>query len=360
MNQSDLLRRAQGALLGVAIGDAMGAPIEGRTAAEIRAQFGRITGFLSDSAVGTDDTDFTLFNAYLLNTYGVDITLAQVESEWRDKLLSGQYAYRPGGFSDVVSTRNLMAGLHAPQSGAFNHQMWSDGVAMAISPAGIIAAGKPELAARLAVTVGSISNARDGLYAAQAVAAAIAVAMVGASPDEMLDAAIVHTPSNSWTGRALRRAAAVAQDSILRSDVTVAQDSILRRAAAIAQDSILRDDNLDAALTKLSDELVLPWWPWADLVTEAVPLAFGAFMATRGDVRRAIPAGVSLGRDADTIGAIVGSLAGAYCGRDALPPEWIARATLSPGKCIGFVAGTNFEQVAERLVAHAIRGQQGS
>jgi ADP-ribosylglycohydrolase len=205
---------------------------------------------------------------------------------------------------------------------------------MAISPAGIIAAGKPELAAQLAVTLGSVSNARDGIYAAQAVAVAIAVAMVGATPTEMLATAIAHTPSDSWTGRALRRAATVAQDCILR-----------------------RDDDLDAALAKLSDELVLSWWPWADLVTEAVPLAFGAFMVTHGDVRRAIPAGVSLGRDADTIGAIVGSLAGAYCGRTALPDEWIARATVSPGKCIGFVAGTNFEQVAAQLVEHAMMSE---
>src|SRR5205085_11391795 len=164
---------------------------------------------LSESATGTDDTDFTLFNAYLLYTYGKDITLAQVEAEWRDKLLAPGRAYRPGGFSDVESTHNLAAGLHAPQSGAFGHQMWSDGVAMAISPAGIIAAGNPARAAQLAVTLGSISNARDGIYAAQAMAAAIAVAMVGATPAEMLAAALAHTPASTWTERVLRRAAHV-------------------------------------------------------------------------------------------------------------------------------------------------------
>ena len=85
---SDFVRRAQGYLFGVAIGDAMGAPVEGRTSAEIRAQYGRITNFISDAAVGTDDTDFTLFNAYLLTTYGTNITLEDVERELRDKLLA--------------------------------------------------------------------------------------------------------------------------------------------------------------------------------------------------------------------------------------------------------------------------------
>lgn len=328
MDEADVLRRARGALLGVAIGDAMGAPVEGRTAAEIRAQYGVLTGFISDAAVGTDDTDFTLFNAYLLTTYGAAITPADVEAEWRDKLLAPGRAYRPGGFSDVVSTRNLAAGLHTPESGAFNHQMWSDGVAMAISPAGIIAAGKPETAARLAETLGSISNGRDGLYAAQSVAAAIAVGMVGGTPDAMFAAALDAAPPDSWTGRALRRAAAT--------------------VATLPND-------LDGALAELSDALVVPWWPWADLVTEAAPLAFGVFLATRGAARRAIPAGVSLGRDADTIGAIVGSLCGVYGGDDALPAEWIDRARVSAGKCIGFVAGSEIADVAARLVARIER-----
>jgi ADP-ribosylglycohydrolase len=327
MNHDDLIRRARGALLGVAIGDAMGAPVEGRSAADIRALYGGITGFVSDAAIGTDDTDFTLFNALLLAEYGSRITVAQVEAEWRDKLLAPGRAYRPGGFSDVVSTRNLAAGLHAPQSGLWGHQMWSDGVAMAISPAGIVAAGRPALAAQLAITLGCVSNGRDGLWAAQAVAAAIAVAMVGASPHAMLDAALSAVPADSWTGRSLRRAAAIC-------------DRL--------------SDDLDTALQQLSDELVVGWWPWADLVTEAVPLAFGAFLAAKGEFHRAVPAGVSLGRDADTIGAIVGSLAGAYGGVDALPAAWAARAAMSPGACIGVVAGTDIAALAEGLIARAL------
>ena len=326
-NRDDFLRRARGALLGVAVGDAMGAPVEGRSAAEIRTLHGRITGFVSDAAVGTDDTDFTLFNALLLADYGPSITVEQVEAEWRDKLLAPGRAYRPGGFSDVVSTRNLAAGLHAPQSGAWGHQMWSDGVAMAISPAGIVAAGRPELAAQLAITLGCVSNGRDGLWAAQAVAAAVAVAMVGASPQAMLEAALDAVPPDSWTGRSLQRAATICAQL---------------------------PDDLDTALQQLSDELVVPWWPWADLVTEAVPLAFGAFLAAKGEFGRAVPAGVSLGRDADTIGAIVGSLAGAYGGVDVIPDKWAQRAAVSPGTCIGVVAGTDIGALAERLVARAL------
>ena len=319
----ELGKRARGSLLGVAIGDAMGAPCEGMTSVAIRDKYGVITGFLSDEAVGTDDTDFTLFNAHLLLTYGAGITLEQVEYEWRDKLLSGRYYYRPGGFSDVVSTRNLQAGLHAPASGAFNHQMWSDGVAMAISAAGILSAGKPEQAAHLATVLGSISNARDGIYCAQAVAAAISVGMIGASPAEMVSAAIKVVPPDSWTRRVLDRMIALP----------------------------LANTGLEAALTMIEQHLVVAWWPWADLVTEAVPVAFAVFLACGGEFSRAVPAGVRLGRDADTIAAIVGSLAGVYGGEEAIPADWRRRVHTSTGKCIGFVSGQVITDIADQLVA---------
>jgi ADP-ribosylglycohydrolase len=293
------------------------------SAADIREQYGMVTGFLNSARSGTDDTDFTLFTAYLLVTYGKNITLKQVEAEWRDKLLGPGRQYRPGGFSDVVSTRNLNAGLKAPFSGQFGHQMWSDGVAMAISPAGIIAAGQPELAARLAVTIGSVSNGRDGLFAAQAVAAAISAAMVGATPEEMLDVALKYSPLDSWTRRQLLR---------------------LHKLPS------LRQAELHPALEEISNTLVYPWWTWADLATEAIPLAFGAFLATGGDFRLAVPAGVSMGRDADTIGAIVGSLAGAYCGENAIPEDWMPGSRSGSGKCIGFVSGLHIDEIAEQLV----------
>ncbi|MBL8133178.1 MAG: ADP-ribosylglycohydrolase family protein [Anaerolineae bacterium] len=325
----DFRRRARGSLLGAAIGDAMGAPCEGMTRTAIGARYGVITGFLSDDAVGTDDTDFTLFNAWLLLEHGPDITPQIVAAEWRDKLLSGKYFYRPGGFSDVISTRNLLAGLNPPQSGAFNHQCWSDGVAMAISGAGILCAGQPQQAADLAGRLGSVSNARDGIATAQAVAAAISMAMVGAAPAEMMAAAQSVVPVGSWTGRTLARAAQI------------------------------QADDLENALDAIDRHLVVHWWPWADLATEAVPVALAVFLAGGGDFARSVPAGIRMGRDADTIGAIVGSLAGACGGEDAIPPAWRERVAASTGKCIGFIAGRRITDIADALAQRAWEAVHG-
>lgn len=331
LEKNEFVRRAQGALIGAAVGDSMGAPCEGMTAEEIRATYGQLTDFVTDTSGGTDDTDFTLFNAHLLLTYGVGITPEQVEYEWRDKLLSGTYFYRPGGFSDVVATNNLNEGMHAPQSGSFNHQMWSDGVAMSISAAGVVFAGKPERAADLADTLGSVSNGRDGIYTARAVAAAISMAMVGADPVQMVEAAIDAVPRNSWTYRAMLVARKIASEGLSKEELT----------------------------RKIDEHLIVSWWPWADLASEAVPVAFAFFLAYGGDYASAVPASIAIGRDADTIGAIVGSMAGAYRGVDGIPQRWRDRVQVSKGQSIGFIANKAITGIGEQLGTLAFEGLEG-
>jgi ADP-ribosylglycohydrolase len=66
-----------------------------------------------------------------------------------------------------------------------------------------------------------------------------------------------------------------------------------------------------------------------------------------------VPFGVRFGRDADTIGAIVGSLAGAFGGEAAIPQAWRARVHASTGACIGFVANRAITDIADALVARA-------
>jgi hypothetical protein len=105
--------------------------------------------------------------------------------------------------------------------------------------------------------------------------------------------------------------------------------------------------------------VIVPWWPWADLATEAVPVALAVVLAAGGDFRRAVTGGVRMGRDADTIGAIAGSLAGAYGGEDAIPAPWRARVQASTGRCIGFIAGRQIVDMADALAERAWEAQRG-
>ena len=57
-------------------------------------------------------------------------------------------------------------------------------------------------------------------------------------------------------------------------------------------------------------------------VTELVPTAVGIFLIFRHSAEEAICAAARSGGDTDTVSAIVGALAGAYHGYDALPARW--------------------------------------
>ena len=48
-----LRERARGAMLGLAVGDALGAPAENMKPSEIRRRWGRITGYVTDTPAGT-------------------------------------------------------------------------------------------------------------------------------------------------------------------------------------------------------------------------------------------------------------------------------------------------------------------
>ncbi|MHC3430418.1 ADP-ribosylglycohydrolase family protein, partial [Streptomyces sp. DT18] len=77
---------------------------------------------------------------------------------------------------------------------------------------GVYAAGDPAEAARLVAVAGAVSHEGEGIHGGQAVAAAVAVALTGAGPGEVTEAALASVPADSWTYRALRRALVAARE----------------------------------------------------------------------------------------------------------------------------------------------------
>lgn len=58
-------------------------------------------------------------------------------------------------------------------------------------------------------------------------------------------------------------------------------------------------------------------------VLESVPFAFAIAMEHRGSFRDGVLAAVNAGGDADSTGAMVGAMLGAFHGLAAIPPEWV-------------------------------------
>ncbi|MFC7982543.1 ADP-ribosylglycohydrolase family protein [Streptomyces sp. NPDC057336] len=318
-----LRERARGALLGLAVGDALGAPAENMTPSEIRARWGRITGYVTREPAGTDDTEYAIFSGLLLARYGAALTPAHVETAWHEWIADREEGpFRGAGFSERGTLENLRRGLAAPISAQHRHA-WSDGLAMRAAPHGVFAAGRPAEAARLAAIDGSVSHDGEGIYGGQAVAAGVAAAMAGAPTDAVVASALAVVPEDSWTARCLRRAMTAAH--------------LGERAVRSA--------------------VVIGGYPWTDLAPEAVALAFGAYAAADGDFTDAVLTAVNMGRDADTTAAVAGALAGATRGAAAIPVEWASAIAPARGSCLPAMAGHHVLEVADLLTRAAAPGE---
>lgn len=156
--------RARGALLGLAVGDALGAPAENMKPSQIRERWGRIEGFVSAEPAGTDDTEYAIFSGLLLAEHGSALTVAHVEAAWHLWIADrDEGPFRGAGFSERGTLENLRRGLAAPISAQHRHA-WSDGLAMRAAPFGVYATGRPAEAARLVAVDGTVSHDGEGIY----------------------------------------------------------------------------------------------------------------------------------------------------------------------------------------------------
>ena len=239
---------------------------------------------------------------------------------WRTDIINFSNTYKGAGFSEMLAIQNLLKGLQPPQTGQHFHS-WSDGLAMRVAPYGIASAGDPEFAAHLAQIDGSVSHAGEGIYSGRAVAAAISMAMIGASLDAIIQSALDVIPKDSWTASSITHGVQIGGSA---TDVW-------------------------NALEPLYKNLVCSYYFWTDIAPEAVGLAFGLISAARGKFEEAVLGAVNIGRDTDTIAAIAGAVCGALHGIQTIPQKWIERITVSRGTCINSVKGMNIIEVADNL-----------
>ncbi|MEU0572382.1 ADP-ribosylglycohydrolase family protein [Nonomuraea sp. NPDC005983] len=314
--------RARGCLLGLAAGDALGAPAENLTPSEIRRRWGRLTEI---EGGGTDDTEYAIFASSLLVRHGHDLTSEDVAAAYRSEIIPLVTGPMKGaGFSELGTVEALRRGLEPPLTGRVHLHGWSDGLAMRAAPYGVFCPGDPAEAARLVEQDGRVSQSGEGILGGRAVAGAVAAAMTGASPQDVVSAALSVIPEDSWTSRTIVRA----RDALAAAPV---------------------DGPADRTVEALHEAVVVKHYPWTDVAPEAVALAMAAYLAGEGDVETSVTFGVSLGRDADTIGAIAGAIAGAGQGERGTPERWAARIGPATGKCLPVVAGRHVLDVADEL-----------
>lgn len=306
--------KAYGSLIGLAIGDSFG---DACRTTENHMNYGITMDFNEGNSWSTDDTEFALLTAQSLIESNGNLTTEHVLEMWRSHVIT-QGVLNRGGASEREAASNIKHNILPPDSGKFNSYHMSDGAAMRVTPIGIICAGDPERAARLAEIDAQISHWRDGIWGAQAVAVAVSVAMVGGSIEEIFDEVFKVIPEDSWFHFNLTKALEIVD----------------------------QHDSIQTAWMPLHDEL---WTEYKAAVPEAVSQALAVFKATRGDFHNGIIFGGNFGRDADTIAAIIGGISGALNGVSAIPASWVEKTRYPSGTCLEFARGLDIFNVAGEL-----------
>lgn len=314
-----LSERAKGCMAAVAVGDAMGDI--GRSE-EHRRRYGIITD-MYEGAKSTDDTEFAVLTARTVLDVRGELTYDSVTRAWHRYILDEGGMLARGGRPLYGAVENLRRGLTAPQSGEDNVLNNDDGAAMRIAPVGIVFAGDPERAGAAAEVEAAISHRDSGVWAAQAIAAAVATAMTGAAAAEIEEAMFAFIPANSWLGRSMDRARRLCHGT----------DSVEEVWQAIHADFFT---------------------PEHAAVEEAIPQSYAISRLTGGNYRQGMFWATNFGRDADTISAIVGAIAGARHGLGAIPPDWVEPVRRPAGTCLSFAAREDVIDLGEELARLAV------
>ena len=317
------LSRAKGAMAGLAIGDALGRPVEGLSAEEIRKNYGSISDFLSQTPGGSDDTEYAILTGRALVKYGSSITAEDFAREWLEQVCYQSEEFLGAGFSESSAIANLKSGLLPPQSGKHIHS-WSDGLAMRVAPIGIVGTGDIEKTKRITIADGQVSHSGEGIHSGVAIATAISAAMSGKNYRETFDIAQQSIPENSWTYRNIEDVKKIVTENETE-EVHVIADKLLAKIAT-------HD------------------YSFADLAPEAASLALSALLYGRGDFVRTLLFAVNLGRDADTIAAMAGAMVGTIVGYEAIPEHWRLTVNEVQGSCLAFTKGMNPVALAAELI----------
>lgn len=309
-----MLDRAYGALVGGAIGDAMGMPASFFTREKMKSTYGYIQDFVTPEAEEqsyhgslqagevTDDTMESVILSQVLIQYG------QFNKEAFNEAMKNWAIEQKMLETTVIgpSTRRYLTALiEGRNPEATSGESATNGSAMRVAPVGVKYWNDMEGCLQAAAESSVPSHgSRPCVAGACAVAAAVAAGIHGGfSTAEVMEKAYEGALFGEKIGK----------------DITA---PMVSKRILLAKRIV--DEYRDQGIQVVLDELVGTIGA-SMYVYESVPLALGVFYAVDGDARQGIPAAINCGDDADTNGAICGNICGAYSGAKVLPEEWKQR-----------------------------------
>ncbi len=341
MARDPLHERILSSLLAAALGDALGAPTEGCSRAEITQRYGglvrgfqpRAADVAAVGAVGlrpgevTDDTSQLLAFARALIACEGELDAARWTAVLREWLLTSPKARLAG----PSTSRLLHSGEERPSGWVDDATVGAtNGAAMRVAPAGLVCPGDVERAIGLAwVCCQPTHDTQVAAAAAGAIAGGVAAALTSRGD---LGAVLGACRRGAQLGETLG-----AREGRLVPGHSVADQIELAVSAGAGT------PGLEAALERIATRVGS-----SGLAVESVPAAIGVFAAARGRPYEAIVAGASIGGDCDTIASMAGALAGAFHGLEGVPADLLARFDAANDEDLAGVAEQLYELARHR------------
>jgi ADP-ribosylglycohydrolase len=362
--------RITGALVGAAVGDALGGPVEGYSPDQIVERHGgRVTGVVGpwngdawrtarpiapyhkgDGHV-TDDTLMThaLVRVYAtvrdhLDAYAIADHLVpdlMTNPRWIPELEAEALLLQRVFLAEKWLVARLAYG-HVDPREAGTGNIVNCGAAMYMAPVGLVNAANPAAAYAEALDVAGAHQSSYGREAAGVFAAAVAAACApGATPESVVAACL--SLAKDGTREAIERVCEVAA---AHRDFESALVPL--REAVAPYDTVGPDYRAPSLAARRPSRLHS---------IEELPVALGMLVVSGGDHRRAVLGAVNYGRDCDSIATMAGALAGAL--GSPVPDDWsktVAKASRldlwEPARTLTEVTREIFERDVRRRRAH--------
>lgn len=317
-----------GCIVGQAVGDALGSPVEGLSPEEIRDHYGGpIRGFVSPHNPHRRDglhkgdgfvSDDTLMVLALCRAYlkkGGQLEAHDMATHFLEELVDRPTWIPELGREDLLINRLFypekylylrlrLASVNPREAGVGN--MVNCGAAMYAAPVGLMNACDPEGAYRRAIDIFGAHQWSYGREAAGLMAAAVAEAVrPGATPEGVAEAVLSLAKDGT---RAALEAVLAAVESAPKENL----EAHLRRAI----------EPFDTVKGSVRDFAAVSRYPSQLHSIEEFPVALAYFLLHRGDYAPAVLGAANYGRDADTIAGMAGALCGALKGEGSIPLEW--------------------------------------
>ncbi len=301
--------RFAGCLLGLAVGDALGAPYEGLTHADIFFQFGTpdklVKNPSGDTLFYTDDTEMMIGVTEAL------VECGRIEEARLCRAFADNYHPERGygqGARHVIEAMATGKDYRALAASIFPGGSFGNGAAMRVAPVGLLFADAPdELWEQARLSALPTHTHPLGIEGAQLLAYAVALTL----------------QTTTFDRKAFYR------DLLARATTEEFQWHLGIAAKLKSGDSL---SGLGSTLH----------------AHRSVVTAIACFAATPGDFEMATARAIGLGDDTDTVAAMAGALVGAFAGAGVIPAELLAKLEDGPAK-----GRTHIAELAAKLEGRA-------